>query len=54
MINRGLGEAYMGLNNFKTALDYFKIYLGIFEIKLISIKYDYLNFQNCLLNKKMI
>lgn len=28
-INRGIGEAYMGLHNFKTALEYFKIYLGI-------------------------
>lgn len=32
-VNRGIGEAYMGLHNFKTALEYFKIYLGVYEIQ---------------------
>lgn len=38
-VNRGIGEAYMGLHKFQTALEYFKIYLGMFlrnsqELKL--------------------
>lgn len=27
--NRAIGEAYMGLHNFKTAMEYFMIYLGL-------------------------
>lgn len=27
-INRGIGEAYMGLHNFNKAMEYLKIYLG--------------------------
>lgn len=32
-VNRGIGEAYMGLHNFKTAMEYLTIYLGRFPLE---------------------
>lgn len=39
-VNRGIGEAYMGLHNFKTALEYFKIYLGMIPTSYFILAHD--------------